>query len=55
MFVLAESSQTMLLTDRSEPRFESHTEGKIRIYSNRVKMGHPKTWGNGGTVKYSKN
>ena len=26
----AEPSRTILLTDRSEPRFESHTGGKIR-------------------------
>ena len=29
-FVSAEPSQTILLIDRSEPRFESHTGGKIR-------------------------
>ena len=31
IFVSAKSSQTILSTDRSEPRFESHTGGKIRI------------------------
>ena len=30
IFVSAESRQTILLIDRSEPRFESHTGGKIR-------------------------
>ena len=29
IFVSAEPSQTILLIDRSEPAFESHTEGKI--------------------------
>ena len=29
MFVTAEPSWTILLIDRSEPRFESHTGGKI--------------------------
>ena len=31
IFVSAESSWTILSIDRSEPRFESHTGGKIRI------------------------
>ena len=30
IFVSAKHSQTILLIDRSEPRFESHTGGKIR-------------------------
>ena len=30
VFVSAEPSQTILSTDRSEPRFECHTGGKIR-------------------------
>ena len=30
IFVLAEHSRTILLIDRSEPRFESRTEGKIK-------------------------
>ena len=30
-FVSAESSRTVLLIDRSEPRFEGRTRGKIRI------------------------
>ena len=29
-FLSAEPSQTILSIDRSEPRFESHTGGKIR-------------------------
>ena len=29
-FVSAKPSQTMLLIDRSEPRFETHTKGKIK-------------------------
>ena len=29
-FVSAEPRQTILLIDRSEPRFENHTGGKIR-------------------------
>ena len=29
LFVSAEPSQTILSIDRSEPRFESHTGGKI--------------------------
>ena len=31
IFVSAESSQTILLIDRSEPRFQNCTGGKIRI------------------------
>ena len=31
IFVSAKSNWTILLTDRFEPRFESHTGGKIRI------------------------
>ena len=31
IFVSVESSQTSLLIDRSEPRFETHAGGKIRI------------------------
>ena len=31
IFVSAKSSRTILLIDRSEPRFKSHTGGKIRI------------------------
>ena len=31
-FVSAESSRTTLSIDRSEPRFESHTGGKIKAY-----------------------
>ena len=31
VFVSAESSQTLLSIDRSEPRFESRTGGKIRV------------------------
>ena len=31
IFVSAESSLTVLSIDRSEPRFESYTGGKIRI------------------------
>ena len=30
IFVSAEPSQTILSIDRSEPRFQSHTGGKIR-------------------------
>ena len=30
IFVSAEPSRTILSIDRSEPRFESHTRGKIR-------------------------
>ena len=30
IFVPAEPSQTILSIDISEPRFESHTEGKIK-------------------------
>ena len=29
-FVSAEPSRTILLIDRSEPRFKNHTKGKIR-------------------------
>ena len=31
MFVSTESSRTVLLIDRSEPRFDGRTGGKIRI------------------------
>ena len=30
IFVSVEPSQIILSTDRSEPRFESHTEGKLK-------------------------
>ena len=33
IFVSAESSRTALSTDRSEPRYESHTGGKMKAYS----------------------
>ena len=34
MFVSAEPSRTILLIDRSEPRFESHTGCKIKTLKN---------------------
>ena len=37
-FVSAESSQTILLIDRSEPIFESQTGGKIRKLSKNDKI-----------------